>query len=71
MTNIRGRTITKATYQGKLPNKKILPVDIEILNKIPFDESLKELKDCFDCEGCLCEDLCKKEGDSFEGQDRE
>lgn len=38
--------------------------------KVPFDEPPKELKDCFDCEGCLCEELCKEEGDSFEGKDR-
>lgn len=42
--------------RGKNPN----------LNKIPFDELPKELKDCFDCEGCLCEDLCNKyEEDEF------
>ncbi|MDR7856091.1 hypothetical protein [Tissierella sp.] len=36
------------------------------MNKIPFDELPKELKDCFDCEGCLCEDLCNKyEEDEF------
>lgn len=28
--------------------------------KLPFDEIPKKLKDCFDCEGCLCEDLCKE-----------
>jgi len=22
--------------------------------------SEKELHDCFDCKGCLCEDICKK-----------
>lgn len=26
----------------------------------------KELHDCFDCEGCICEELCKKyEEDNF------
>lgn len=28
--------------------------------KMPFDEEVKILKDCFDCEGCLCEDFCKE-----------
>lgn len=26
---------------------------------MPFDD-VKELKDCFDCEGCLCESLCRE-----------
>lgn len=28
--------------------------------KVPFDESPKELNECCNCEGCLCEDLCKE-----------
>lgn len=37
--------------------------------KLPFDD-IETLHECCDCEGCLCEDLCKEEGDSFESQDR-
>lgn len=36
--------------------------------KIPFDEESKELKDCFDCEGCLCEDFCKEQEEEYFGK---
>jgi len=46
--------------------------------KIPFGEEPKELHDCLDCEGCICEDFCReedekyfgREGDSFESENR-
>lgn len=33
-------------------------------NKLPFDD-IETLHECCDCEGCLCEDLCKKYEDEF------
>lgn len=32
--------------------------------KLPFDD-IETLHECFDCEGCLCKDLCKKYEDEF------
>lgn len=32
--------------------------------KLPFDD-IETLHECCDCEGCLCEDLCKKYEDEF------
>lgn len=59
----------KVTYQGKLPNKKILSDEVEILDKIPFDEAPKDLHECCNCEGCLCEELCKKYEDEYFGKE--
>lgn len=28
--------------------------------KIPFSEEPKELNECCNCKGCLCEEICKK-----------
>ena len=36
--------------------------------KIPFDEPLKELNECCNCEGCLCEDLCNEYEDEYFGK---
>lgn len=36
--------------------------------KIPFNEAPKELHDCLDCEGCLCEDLCNEYEDEYFGK---
>ena len=30
------------------------------LNKTPEWDTNKELHDCFDCKGCICEEVCKK-----------
>lgn len=35
--------------------------------KIPFDD-VKELNECCNCEGCLCEDLCKEYEDEYLGK---
>lgn len=37
--------------------------------KLPFDD-IETLHECFDCEGCLCKDLCKKYEDEFEENSR-
>ncbi len=35
--------------------------------KIPFDdiEDIETLHECCNCEGCLCEDLCKEYEDEY------
>lgn len=33
-------------------------------NKLPFDD-IETLHECCNCEGCLCEDLCKKYDDEY------
>lgn len=38
------------------------------VKKIPFDEEPKDLKECFNCKGCLCEDLCKEYEDEYFGK---
>lgn len=38
-------------------------------NKIPFDEPTKELNECCNCEGCLCEELCKEYEDEYFGKE--
>jgi hypothetical protein len=30
------------------------------LNKTPEWDTNKELHDCLDCKGCICEEVCKK-----------
>lgn len=36
--------------------------------KALFDESPKELHDCLDCEGCICEDFCKEQEERYFGK---
>lgn len=52
MTNIR----------GKLGKKE------KMIEKIPFSEESKEIHDCLDCEGCLCEDWCKESEEEWFGK---
>lgn len=35
--------------------------------KLPFDD-IKTLNECCNCEGCLCEDLCKEYEDEYFGK---
>lgn len=41
------------------------------VKKMPFDdvEHLKELNDCFDCKGCLCESFCKELEEEYFGEE--
>lgn len=52
MTNIR----------GKLGSSGITA------SKRAFNESPKELHDCLDCEGCICEDFCKEQEEEYFGK---
>lgn len=38
-------------------------------SKRAFNESPKELHDCLDCKGCICEDFCKEQEEKYFGKE--